>query len=91
MAYMGIWQCCWYLPSEVTLIIPPFKEGRDQLNPEETHENARIAAMRIHAECAIGRIKNYHILDRNCPLSMTLLINQAFTICSYLTNLIPPR
>ena len=51
--------------------MPPFKEGRDQLNPEETHKKARIAAMRIHVEWAIGRIKNYHILARNCLLSMT--------------------
>ena len=55
------------LPSGVTLNIPPFKGGRDQLNPEETDETTRIAAVRIHVEHAIGQTKNYHILDRNCP------------------------
>ena len=78
------------LPSGVTLNILPFKGGTDQLNPEETDETARIVAVRIHVEHAIGRIKNYHILDGNCPLSMTPLMNQVFTVYSYLTNFLPP-
>ena len=41
------------LPSGITLNIPPFKGGRDKLNPEETDETARIAAVRIHVERAI--------------------------------------
>ena len=51
------------LPHDVSLNIPPFKGKRDQLTPEETEETARIAAVRIHVERAIGRIKNYNILD----------------------------
>ena len=78
------------LPSGVTLNILPFKGGTDQLNPEETDETARIVAVRIHVEHAIGRIKNYHILDGNCPLSMTPLMHQVFTVYSYLTNFLPP-
>ena len=34
------------LPSGVTLNIPPFKGGRDQLNPEEADETAKIAAVK---------------------------------------------
>ena len=41
-------------PSGVTLNIPPFKGGRDQLNPEKTDETARIAALIIHVERPIG-------------------------------------
>ena len=78
------------LPSGVTLNIPPFKGARNQLNPKETDETARITAVRIHVEHAIGRIKNCHILDGNCFLSMTPLMNQVFTVCSYLTNFLPP-
>ena len=78
------------LLSGVTLNIPPSKRERDQLNPEETDEIARIAAVRIYVECHIGRIRNYHILDENSPLSMTPLMNQVFTVCSYLTNFLPP-
>ena len=74
------------LPSGVTLNIPPSIGRREQVNPEETDETARIAAKRIHVERAILRIKNYHILDGNCPLSITPLMNQVSTVCSYLTN-----
>ena len=35
------------LSFEVTLNIPPFKGGGNQLNLEETNETARIAAVRI--------------------------------------------
>ena len=78
------------LPSGVSLNIPSFKGGRDQINAEETDETAKIAAVRIHAERAIRRIKNYHILDGNCPLSMTPFMNQVFAVCNYLTNFLPP-
>ena len=73
------------LPSVVTLNILPFKGGTDQLNPEETDETVRIDAVRIHVERAIGRIKNYYIMDGSCPLSMTPLMNQVF-----LPLLVPP-
>ena len=46
--------------------------------------------MRINDEHAIGQIKNYDIMDGNSPLSMTSLLNQEFTVCSYLNNLLPP-
>ena len=78
------------LLSGVTLNIPPFKGEIDQLNPEKTDEIARIAVVRIYIERPIGRIRNYHILDGNCPLSMTPLMNQVFTVCSYLTNFLRP-
>ena len=78
------------LPTNVTLNIPPFLGTRQQLTADETDETARIAAVRIHVERAIGRIKNYHILDGNCALSLTPVMDQIFTVCSYLTNFLPP-
>ena len=42
------------LPSGVTLNILSFKGGLYQLNPKETNEAARIAAVRIDVEHAIG-------------------------------------
>ena len=61
-----------------------FHLSREELNPEETDETARRADVRIHIECAIGRIKNYHVLDGNFPLSMTPLMNQVFTVYYHL-------
>ena len=42
------------LPEGAALNIPPFKGLRDQLTAEESEETARIAALRIHVERAIG-------------------------------------
>ena len=60
------------MPSGVTLDIPSFKGGRDQLNPEETNETARIAAVRKHVGRGIVRTKNYHTLAGNsfCQLHL---------------------
>ena len=77
------------LPDGVTLNIPPFKGSRSQLIAAETEETARIAAVRIHVERAIGRIKNYHILDGVIPLSVTPVTDQIFNVCSHLTNFVP--
>ena len=74
------------LPASVTLNIPPFKDSRDQLTPAESEETAKIAAVRIRVERAIGRVKNYHILDGVLPLSLASLTNQFFTVSCLLTN-----
>ena len=41
------------LPSVATLNISPFWGEKDQSNPEETYETARIVAVRIHVEHAL--------------------------------------
>ena len=45
----------------VRLTIPPFLKGKSQLSESELVET-RIAAVRIHVERAMERIKNFHIL-----------------------------
>lgn len=78
------------LPPGVDLNLPPFKGTRDQLTAKEVEETAKIASVRIHVERAIGRIKNYHILDGILPVSLSHVADQIFTVCSYLTNFMPP-
>ena len=77
------------LPPGVTLNIPPFKGQRDQLTAEESEETARIASVRIHVERAIGRLKNYDLLNGVLPLSLAPVSDQIFTVCCYLTNFLP--
>ncbi|XP_006819862.1 uncharacterized protein LOC102808184 [Saccoglossus kowalevskii] len=74
------------LPAGVDLNIPPFKGTRAQLTAREVQDTMDIASVRIHVERAIGRIKNYHILDGVIPLTLAKVTNQIFTVCSYLTN-----
>ena len=58
------------LPPGVGLHILPFKGARAQLTAEEVTETVHIASVWIHVEWAIGRIKNYHILDATLPLKL---------------------
>ena len=48
------------LPEGVTLNIPPFMNGKDQLSVEEETETRRIASVRIHVERAIERVIEYY-------------------------------
>ncbi|XP_066285064.1 uncharacterized protein [Branchiostoma lanceolatum] len=78
------------LPPGVTLNIPPFKGDRAALSPSEVQETMDIACVRIHVERAIGRIKNYHILDGVMPITHTKDVDQIFKVCAYLSNFLPP-
>ena len=47
------------VPDDVTVNMPPFLAGQEQMTAAETEETMNIALVRIHVECAIGRIKTY--------------------------------
>ena len=70
----------------ISLNLPPFLEGRGQLDPDELQCGRSIASLRIHVERAIGRLKQYKILCSVFPLKMARLANQIVTVCAYLTN-----
>ncbi len=48
-------------------------DGRQQLPSSEVQLGQSIASLRIHVECAIGRIKQFAILQGKFPLSMVRL------------------
>ena len=75
----------------IDLNIPPFMEGRAQLPAKEVQEGRRIASVRIHVERAIGRMKNFAILQGTFPISMSRIINQVVCVCvcAFLTNFMP--
>ena len=77
-------------PLGVRINIPPFLKGKPQLGATELVETRRIASLRIHVERAMERIKNYHILDRTIPGSLTNIAEQIFTVCAILSNFMPP-
>ena len=78
------------LPPGVDLNFPPFEGTRQQLTAKEVEETAKIASVRIRVERAIGRIKKYHILDGVLPINLAHAAEQICTVCSYLTNYLPP-
>ncbi|KAH9361946.1 hypothetical protein HPB48_003645 [Haemaphysalis longicornis] len=69
----------------VKLNIPPFLR-REQFTAEETQETQDIAALRIHVERRIQRIKCNHIFDRPVPMSLAPLANQMWVVCATLSN-----
>lgn len=73
----------------VTLNIPPFL-NRGKFSVEEVEETQDIAALRIHVERRIQRIKSFHIFDRPIPISLAPLANQIWTVCTILTNMQSP-
>ena len=72
----------------VTLNIPPTKVN-DQLSASELITTRRITALRIHVERAIGKIKNFKILD-GIPNSMNGIVDQIFFVCCMLCNFSTP-
>lgn len=72
----------------IELNIPPFMEGRAQLPVKEVQEG-RIASVRIHVERAIGRMKNFAILQGTVAISMSRIINQELCVCAFLSNFMP--
>ena len=72
----------------IELNITPFLHDRQQLAAKEV-EGRKIAAVRIHVERAIGRMKTFSILKDTIPLSMARLSNQIVFVCAMLTNFLP--
>ena len=77
----------------VKLNMPPFLDGQAQLPAKEIHEGRKIASLRIHVECAIGRMKNFDILKGTIPITMHGLSDKPI-VCGFLSNfqsaLVPP-
>ena len=81
-----------------TLAIPPFTKGKSQLSQREGEFSRRLSSVRIHVERAIGRMKNYKILQCTLPISLIkrdnetefATIDKILLICAALSNLHPP-
>lgn len=78
------------LPPGVTLNIPPFLKGKDQLSIEEETSTRKIASVRVHVERAIARIKTFRILHQVVPITIAKELDKIWTICSYITLFLPP-
>ncbi|XP_071118519.1 uncharacterized protein [Haliotis cracherodii] len=72
------------------LAIPAFTKGKAQLSPKEIETGRRLSRVRIHVERAIERLKNYKILSTTMKINMVPHADSIITICSAITNLLPP-
>ncbi|XP_065186055.1 uncharacterized protein LOC135816882 [Sycon ciliatum] len=70
----------------VRLNIPPFKSGDRQMAPEDLLATKKIAAVRIHVERKMQRIKAYKILAGNIENTLFDHIHTLVFVCAMLTN-----
>lgn len=78
------------IPRGVRLNILPFLQGNTQLVANDVFVTKKIAQLRVHVERAIGRVKEYRILQGTLPASIWDSISHVIYVCSMLSNFGPP-
>ena len=73
----------------VRLNIPPKKRGDRQMTPEDICKTKKIAAVRIHVERAIRRIKLFRLLAHTIPNSLASMADQLVFVAAALCNFQP--
>ena len=63
---------------------------KPQFDIDEVQWSEVVSKVRVHVERIIQRVRNYHILRGNIPLSLKPLLEQIFTVCAFLTNFQTP-
>ena len=77
-------------PIGVRLNVPPFLNSQAQMPANDVILTKKIAQLRVHVERAIGRIKEFRILQSTIPATMWDSINELIYVCCILTNFSPP-
>ena len=73
-------------PTGVRLNIPPFRWEERVFTPDAVMKAKKIAAVRIHVERAINRIKEFSLVGRVIPNSLWDNAEQIIHVCAYITN-----
>ncbi|XP_033221845.1 uncharacterized protein LOC117176010 isoform X2 [Belonocnema kinseyi] len=73
-----------------SLNIPPFLKQRNRFTAQEEIATKKVAKERIYVEHAVGRLKQFRILQRTIPLSMRGIISQLVFVCACLINFQEP-
>ncbi len=80
------------LNKQVALVIPPFKRttaSTSQFTEDEDAATKTVANARIHVERAIGRIKEFQLMQGPIHLTMIDLMEASLIVCAALVNLQP--
>ena len=77
------------IPLGARLNIPPFLDKRQQMLPGDIRSTKSIAAVRIHVERAIGRLKQNRLLDRVIDYSLSDMLDWLVFFAAMLCNFLP--
>ena len=77
-------------PLGVCLNNPPFLNSKVHMPVNDVLLTRKIANLRIHVERAIGRVKDYRILQHTVSATMWDSINEVIDVCCMLTISSPP-
>ena len=75
---------------QCALTIPPSKHGNLQMSASDVQETSLIANVRIHVEQAIKRVKDFNILKKELPISLSPLLDDVVDVCCALCNVKKP-
>ena len=78
------------LQRQVSLSIPPSKQGTLPMTTGDVQETSRIANVRIYVEKAIARVKCYNILAKELEITCLSLCDDIVICCCALCNLLEP-
>lgn len=78
------------IPYGICLNMPPFLQSNTQMAASDVFLTKKIARLRVHVERAIGRVKEFHILQGNIPASMWDSVSNLIYVCCMLCNFGPP-
>ena len=75
------------LPLEITLNKPPSTNRGKPLARADVDHTRRIASLRIHVERAIGRLRNFKILQEVLPLTVAKQVDNIIMVIAALCNM----
>ena len=76
-------------PRGLHLVLPPFKDGDNPMSKTDVTSTRDIANRRIIVENAIGRMRNFEMLNRTLPISATQsqLVSEMVKVTAALANM----
>lgn len=73
----------------VRLNIPPFRQGERQFTPDQLVKTKKIAAVRIHVERAIKRLKEFKLISYELPNTLWDMAEHIIVVAAHLCNFQP--
>ncbi|XP_057310232.1 uncharacterized protein LOC130648212 [Hydractinia symbiolongicarpus] len=74
----------------INIIVPPGKRGQSQMTQADVRKTTKIAKLRILVEQVISRLKKFHLIAKEVPITLLCHLDDIIIICAALCNLKKP-